>query len=245
MAAQPQDYYTYIGLETLRRMSAVDKYNLWVAKKMAPYVGQRILEIGAGIGNMTEPFLDRELLVTIDILPEAIDALAERHRAHVQVQPSVGDIVDPTTVSRLKHCLFDTAMCTNVLEHIEQDETALHHMADLLISGGHLVLFVPAGQYMYGTLDVALGHFRRYEARGLRALVERAGLTVERMDYCNLTGIPGWWLNSRVLKRDLLPIGQLKLFNALAPLTLGLEDFVARFLRLPVGQSLLCIARKA
>jgi SAM-dependent methyltransferase len=244
MTHQALEYGTDIGLETLRRMAKVSHYNRWIAQKIGPYVGDRILEIGAGIGNIAEHFLDRQLLVVIDIQPEAVAVLNRRYAADRHVHPTLGDIVAPETVHSLTDRQFDTAMCTNVLEHIEHDEQALLHMAQLIRPGGYVVLFVPAGAYMYGTLDRALGHYRRYEAKALRTLIERAGLQVERLEYCNVVGIAGWWFNSRVMKREILAEGHLKLFNALAPALLGAEDLLSRFVELPVGQSLLCIAKK-
>jgi SAM-dependent methyltransferase len=244
MAHHALDYSIDIGLETLRRMAKVSHYNRWIAQKITPYVGNRILEVGGGIGNIAEQFLDRELLVLLDIQAEAVAVLRERYAAYSHLHPTLGDIVDKETVLRLAAHQFDTLMCTNVLEHIEDDYQALVHMAQLVRPGGHVVLFVPAGTYMYGTLDIALGHYRRYEAKALRILTESADLHIERLNYCNVAGIAGWWLNSRVMKRDILPEGHLKLFNFLAPAMLGLEDFVSRSVALPIGQSLLCIARK-
>jgi ubiquinone/menaquinone biosynthesis C-methylase UbiE len=238
------EYGIDIGLETLRRMAKVSHYNRWIAQKIAPYIGNRILEVGGGIGNIAEHFLDREQLVVLDIQPEAVAVLNRRYVPYHHIHPTLGDIVDPETVARLNDREFDTAMCTNVLEHIEDDQQALKHMAQLVRPGGYVVLFVPAGAYMYGTLDQALGHYRRYDAAALRTLFERAALRVERLEYCNLLGIAGWWMNSRVLKRHILPEGHLKVFNALAPMVLGAEDLLSRAIPLPIGQSLLCIARK-
>jgi len=244
MADDSADCFTYIGLETLRRMSRVQNYNRWITGKMVPYVGRRILEVGGGIGTMADFFLDRDLLVLVDILPEAVEALTTRYVAHRHIHPIIGDIVDSDIVPRLADYQFDTAISVNVLEHIEQDGQALVHIAELLRPGGYLVLFVPASAYLYGTLDSALGHHRRYEAAGLRRLVERTALQVERIEYCNMIGILGWWLNSYVLQRDILPERQLRAFNFLAPVILGAESLISRLIALPTGQSLLCIARK-
>ncbi len=142
-------------------------------------------------------------------------------------------------------CAFDTVICLNVLEHIGDDRTALRYMYEALQPGGHLALFVPAGAYMFGTLDVALGHHRRYDLPNLRRRVSEAGFAIERLGYLNLAGIPGWWLNSRVLKRDLLPAGQLAWFNRLAPLFIRGERLLRRLWDAPAGQSLICIAQRA
>jgi SAM-dependent methyltransferase len=244
MTTQSAEYYKYIGLETLNRMAEVDRYNLWIYKKISPYVGRRILEVGCGIGSMAGMFLNRELIVTVDVLPEAVEASAQRYAEYPHMHPLVGNILNEDFVAEIKKYQVDTVMCLNVLEHIDQDEKALAHMSEILCDTGRLVLFVPAGMYLYGTLDRALGHHRRYEAKTLRPLVQKANFEIEVLEYCNLAGIIGWWLNSRILKRDLLSVGQLKLFNQLAPFFFGMEDTLSRMVSLPVGQSLVCIAKK-
>jgi SAM-dependent methyltransferase len=128
----------------------------------------------------------------------------------------------------------------NVLEHIEADGRALRNMRELLSDGGKLVLLVPAGPYLFGTLDKAIGHYRRYDERGLRSLVANAGFRVDQVRPFNFFGIPGWFLASRVLKRRMPPRGLLGLFNLLAPMFILIEEN----LRPPLGQSLICIATK-
>lgn len=231
-----------IGVETLRRMATVGRYNDWIYQEIAPFAGRRLLEVGCGIGNMSEYFVDRDLLVGLDMLPASVELTRRRHLRHNNVVAQLGDITDPGLLPDLRVFGFDTVICLNVLEHIRDDQTALEHMRLALIPGGRLLLFVPAGAYMYGTLDLALGHFRRYNLPDLRRQVEAAGFEIEQLGYLNLAGIPGWWLNSRVLKRDLLPQGQLSWFNRLAPAFVASERALRRLWDAPVGQSLLCIA---
>lgn len=232
-----------VGYETLRRMANVARYNAWIARELAPYVGQRVLEVGCGIGNMSDYFIERELLVCMDMAPPHVEMLRRRYECRPNVATYVGDITDPTTVTALSPYRFDTVLCLNVLEHIADDRTALAHMYELLQPGGRLLLFVPAGTYLFGTLDLALGHYRRYERHTLAPLVQKVGFTIERLGYLNLAGIPGWWLNSRLLGRDLLPEGQLQLFNRLAPLFIAGERLIRAIWDVPFGQSLLCVAQ--
>ncbi|RME82055.1 MAG: class I SAM-dependent methyltransferase [Caldilineae bacterium] len=233
-----------IGYETLRRMATVARYNDWIYEEIGAFAGQRLLEVGCGIGNMTEYFVDRELVVGIDLLAASVALTLEKHRNNNHVHAFQGDITDPEFVETLRPFRFDTVLCLNVLEHIAQDALALRHMYELLVPAGRLLLFVPAGVYMFGTLDLALGHHRRYELPQLRELVCSVGFEIERLGYLNLAGIPGWWLNSRLLKRDLLPQRQLDWFNRLAPLFIRSERWLRRLWDVPLGQSLLCIARR-
>ncbi|NUQ37125.1 MAG: class I SAM-dependent methyltransferase [Caldilineales bacterium] len=241
----PGEHEDPIGYETLRRMATVARYNDWIFSEIAPHLGQRVLEVGCGIGNMTDYLLDRQVVVGLDLLPASVELTRRRHAEHAQVQVLLGDITDAALQPYLQLCAFDTVICLNVLEHIGDDRTALRYMYEALQPGGHLALFVPAGAYMFGTLDVALGHHRRYDLPNLRRRVSEAGFAIERLGYLNLAGIPGWWLNSRVLKRDLLPAGQLAWFNRLAPLFIRGERLLRRLWDAPAGQSLICIAQRA
>jgi SAM-dependent methyltransferase len=233
-----------IGYETLRRMASVAHYNRWIFEELAPFAGRRILEVGCGIGNMTAYFLDSELLVAIDRLQASVLLTRRRYQAHENVRVLPGDITDPELPPQLAPYELDTVLCVNVLEHIEDDGAALRRMSQVLQPGGRLLLLVPAGGYLYGTLDEALGHYRRYDRAGLATIVQEAGFQPLQVRYMNLAGIPGWWLNSRVLKRRLLPEDQLRWFDRLAPIFIGSERLLRRAWDVPAGQSLLCIAQK-
>jgi SAM-dependent methyltransferase len=225
------------GAATLERLAAdAPRYNRWLTERVAPWVGRRVLEVGAGIGNMAEFFLDRERLVLAEPEAEYRNRLARRFAGHdhVRVVPVRLPAVDGSLASER----LDTVICLNVLEHIEADEAALGAMRGLLQPGGRLVLLVPAMQSIYGSLDAALGHYRRYGARELRTKMAAAGLRLLHLEYFNLAGIFGWWLTGRVLRRTIIPRGSLRLYDSLVPL-FRLE----RLLPWRVGQSLIAIGQ--
>jgi SAM-dependent methyltransferase len=140
----------------------------------------------------------------------------------------------------LKAEALDTVVCMNVLEHIEDDAATLKDFADVLPSGGRLVLLVPSLKALYGTLDQHLHHFRRYSRAELEDKVGGAGFRIETLRYLNRPAVPGWWFNSRVLKRRVMPKGQLRFFKWLMPLLKLEEKNPPSF-----GLSLLVLARKA
>lgn len=231
-AAGPSDP---VGAATLEHLAAdAPRYNRWLTARIAPWVGRRVLEIGAGIGNMAEFFLDRERLVLAE--PEA--AYRERLSARFAGQPQVRVVPVrlPTVDQQLAAERLDTIICLNVLEHVEADRAALTAMGSLVVPGGRVVLLVPALRFLYGSLDAALGHFRRYAADELRAKVAAAGLRLVHLEYFNLGGVPGWWLTGRVLRRTIIPRGSLRLYDALVPL-FRLE----RWLPWRIGQSLIAV----
>jgi len=135
---------------------------------------------------------------------------------------------------------FDSVVCLNVLEHIEDDLFALSQMRDSLTTGGKLALLVPAHRFLYGEFDRALGHFRRYERRELADKLEKAGFIVLDMKFFSLAAALPWLINGRLLKRDYIPSGQANLANLLVPL-LKLERLIGP----PCGLSLIAIAQKS
>ena len=233
-----------IGYETLQRMASVTHYNRWIYQELAPFVGDRILEVGCGIGNMTAYFLGRELLVSVDRLQASVEVTRSLYAGHKHFHVFQGDITDPNLVARLQTYPFDTVLGINVLEHIHEDTLALMHMWELLRPGGRLLLVVPAGRYLYGSLDRALGHHRRYDPKMMQDLAATVGFAWQRLHYMNLAGIPGWWLNSRLLKRELLPESQLRWFNRLAPFFIRTEGILRQVWDVPAGQSLVGISQK-
>jgi hypothetical protein len=109
-----------------------------------------------------------------------------------------------------------------------------------LVPGGRLLLLVPAHRRLYGAIDRAIDHHRRYGRAGLAALLEETGFRVEHTVFFNRLGVLGWYLNSVVLRRTRVPSLQLRLQNALVPL---LRAEAA--LPLPFGLSLVAVARRS
>jgi SAM-dependent methyltransferase len=193
-----------------------------------------VLEIGSGIGNLSQFLVDRASVVLTDTAPEYLARLRERfgHLPSVEVMRLFLPHIEAPVAQRR----FDTIVCLNVLEHVADDDLSLHAMTSLLDHHGRLILLVPALPGLYGSLDRALGHVRRYTSRELRTKFDRGGLRMRHLEYFNLAGLPGWWLTGRVLRREIIPAASLRVFDALVPL-FRLE----RFLPWRLGQSLIAI----
>lgn len=138
----------------------------------------------------------------------------------------------------LRPYLFDTIICLNVLEHIQDDFLTLHHFSQLLTSKGSLILLVPAHHWLYGSLDRAISHFRRYSRADIMVKLSQTGFRVQRLFAINLMGIPGWFLNSRILKSTLLPEWQLGIYERFVPAFRVAETLLGK----NVGQSWIAIA---
>jgi len=226
------------GEKTLRRISRLSRYNAWLWEQVAPLTGQHILEVGAGMGTMTRYLLSREFVLTTDVAPSYLERLKATYEGYSSVVVQPLDLAVPLPVE-LKNYHFDTVFCLNVLEHIEKDEVALEGFSALLSSGGRVVLVLPALKTLYGKIDKTIGHYRRYDKADIEGKLRRAGFIVERTRFLNVLGIPGWYLNSCLLKRKAVPGLQARLNDLLVPL-LKLESR----LHLPWGLSLLAVGRK-
>jgi glycosyltransferase involved in cell wall biosynthesis len=227
------------GYTTLLRLSRAERYNRWLFQQILPWMGQRVLEVGAGIGSFTRHLTGRDLVVATELNPRYLRILGNTFERHTRVEVMPLDLADfdPAPLAARK---LDTIVCLNVLEHIEDDRGVLRRLHDSLAPGGCLVLLVPAHQWLYGSIDRAIDHYRRYEPAGLIAKLKEAGFHVEHTQFFNQLGVAGWWLNGKVLRRTQVPGLQLRLQNLLVPI-LRAEAHVP----LPFGLSLVAVGRRA
>ena len=228
-----------IGAQTLERLAAgAPKYNRWMWNRIERWVGRRVLEIGAGLGVMSAFLVERERLVVTDTEPYYLERLRARCADRPNVRVATLTLPGPTMDLGAEH--LDTVVCLNVLEHIPDDVGSLQAIRQLLRPGGRLVLLVPALPAIYGTLDEALGHVRRYTKPELVRKFAQADLLMLHHEYFNLAGIPGWWFTGRVMRRRIIPTGSLAIYEAAVPL-FRLE----RCLPWRLGQSLIAIGERS
>jgi len=226
------------GYLTLERMGRLRRYNRWIWDTISPYVGNRVLEVGAGIGNMTRLLYGRDLIVASDYESTYLDILRNRFVNNHTISVEKIDLESDECLS-LRQYEFDTVICLNVLEHIQNHGEALRRLYQMLQPGGRVVLFVPADQALFGTLDQTVGHFRRYSKQQLEEVIRGAGFDVEMSSYQNVFGRLGWYINGRLLRRRHMPAGQSRFFDLLVPVLRRLEPKRPRN-----GLSLVAIARK-
>jgi glycosyltransferase involved in cell wall biosynthesis len=226
------------GYVTLRRLRNAKRYNDWVWSLLDPHVGDRVLEVGCGVGNFTHYLRQRDYVLATDNNEEYLAMLRSsvEHLDHIEVENIDWEHAD---FEALRAHEFDTILCLNVLEHIENDRGALAAFASILPPGGRLVLQVPAMQSIYGEIDRAIGHYRRYEAAPLRQLLEEAGFEVQSLRFFNIPGILGWYVNAVLLGRSAVPGIQARLVNLLVPLLRLEQRFSPSF-----GMALIAVGRK-
>ncbi|MBF0215993.1 MAG: glycosyltransferase [Candidatus Omnitrophica bacterium] len=231
-----------VGEDTLYRIRLLDNNNKWIFDRIKPYLGERIMEIGSGIGNISRFCIkENRTLVLSDLNDKYLEYLREFFGGNPSVTVVKYDVTRPGfTSGNPAPRGIDTVICVNVLEHIEDDSRALANMRDLLSPGGRLILLVPAMKELFGSLDIKLGHYRRYEKDELTNKLGSAGFDTEDIFPQNIFSTPGWYINSRLLKKGILSPPQLVIANFLIPLFAFIEDRI----KVPFGLSLIAVARK-
>jgi len=237
---QTQKRYAADDLET---MSEAVRYQRHIFGLVRPHLGLRVLEVGCGIGTMTRQILETNpALQLVCIEPNANCARLAREELHGEPRVAIRMChLEECEQTELQQQRFDTIVCVNVLEHIEDDVSALRLFGEVVAAtGGKVLVFVPAVQRIYGPHDAALGHHRRYSKPSLAAAFRAAGLDIVSIKYTNPIGLLGWMYNLYISGNTEHTSGQVRLFDRfVAPWALPLE----RVITPPIGLSLFAVGR--
>jgi SAM-dependent methyltransferase len=234
----PPTSFSYSGSE-LEAVAEAKNYYDWIIDSFASRIGVRAVEAGAGIGTVSDLILQRALpqsLVLIEPDGGNVAMLRKRFQNDGRVLVRHGYLEE--FASSLN---ADSVIAVNVLEHVERDADFLYAAHKALVDKGSLLLLVPALPAIFGSLDHAFDHFRRYTRSGLRKQLLEAGFEIETMHYLNMLGVAAWFVSGRIFHRTTLGRGQVRFYDrCVIPV---LRQIETRF-RPPIGQSILAIARR-
>lgn len=218
-------------------LSEAVNYRKAIIAEFSEYLKGEVLEIGAGVGQISEAILSLPSVANlVAVEPDTGFQAGFRKRL-----PEIR-LVEGTTADLTAGESFNSAIMVNVLEHIEYDEEELRNIHGILKPhNGHICILVPARQEIYSKLDGHFGHFRRYDKTMLRSRLEQAGFQIEKLHYFNMIGYFAWAIRHKLLGAMDFDINQVRLFDrVIFPPTNRLETAVCRP---PFGQSLIAIAR--
>jgi SAM-dependent methyltransferase len=169
----------YTGVENLEAMREAERYNRFLVDLVMRHRSGTgpALDFGAGSGTFAALLRGQGLPVRC-LEPDG-------HLQNLIAGQGLDVIGDAAAIPAGS---VDYVYSLNVLEHIEDDRAALKEIHRILRPGGRLLLYVPAFQVLYSSMDERVGHFRRYRRRPLSDLVREAGLCVENSAYADSVG---------------------------------------------------------
>lgn len=225
------------GYSAWQRLERMYRYSDWLWSLAAPHVGQRVLCLSSGAVNVAQHLLTREKVVVSDTDEWYLRLLRMTFGAgsgRIELRP-----LRLEGSEWLRPAEFDTVLCFDLIEQLDDDDQAIESFAKALEPGGRLVVVVPAMRWLQGSIDEAVGNRRRYEKESLARQLEAAGFEVEDLRYLNWIGGLAWYFNSRILRRKRIPGIQAWVNDRLV----SLLRFEQRF-TLPWGLTVLAVARK-
>lgn len=220
-------------------------YFRWIVSAIEPYLGTNILDIGSGYGIHLEYVLPNHSSITsIDLSFDIVTTLRQKFCKYDNFEVRQADFEQESGLKWLADRRFDTIFSLNMLEHLQDDVSALKRMYKILQQqSGIAVLMVPAHQWLYGSMDRQAGHFRRYTKAQLREKLQQAGFEILQLYHFNTFGVLPWFINNRILNTKLDGSGvglQIKIFDTyIVPVIRMLETRI----KFPIGQSIITVVR--
>ncbi len=226
---------------------------LGMLDRVVPGRNLQVLDVGCGAGNMIHHLGRYGQVQGIEIDPRPV---AVAHQRGYDVQQG-----DATQGLPFEPGSFDLVAALDLIEHNEDDAAILRHCHDVLKPGGHIVITVPAFMWLWSHNDVINAHVRRYTAGELRRKLEQAGFRIRRLTYNNFLVFPlaaamimarrgtehEPELASHHLSEDEYQVEMEPappLLNAILSAVGWAEAQMLRWLNLPIGTSIICIAEK-
>jgi SAM-dependent methyltransferase len=220
--------------------TAAPRYRKWQIDLVSPHLGRSTMEIGAGMGHFSAELakvssLDR--LVLADNEHYTLDRLRARYADRDDIEVTELNLPGAVTVGEP----LDSIVAMNVIEHIDDDVSAMRDLSAALNPGGRLIIWVPGYPQLYGDFDRKVGHFRRHTPDTMRAHAERAGLNVQLCRPVNLLGGVSWWL---AVRRGGVGYPKPSLVWAYDNIAIPVTRTLERVVTPPFGQTVFCVAVK-
>lgn len=230
---------SYIGNE-LHLFQYAENWKRYYGNFINPYIKGKVLEVGAGIGSTTAYLCDgsQEEWLCLEpdpnlysLLKDKIDA--KKLPACCKSKKGVSADIDATEK-------YDTILYIDVIEHIEDDRNELAHSIKHLNTNGHLIVLVPAHQFLFNEFDKTIGHYRRYNKKMLTSLIPE-GLQLERLRYMDSTGFFAAIVNKFFLRQDYYTSKQIDFWNRFM---VPISKITDRVINYKLGKTLVGVWKK-
>ena len=229
----------YQGVNTLEVLQFAKNYNSWIADTFLSHLNSPVLEIGAGIGNLSHYFKHITPYTMSDVDSHLVQELKRKFGKQKDHAFITLDVTRKVPESQKNQ--YGSILGINVLEHIEHDELALQNIHAVLKRKGKLLLLVPAKKVAFTRFDHILGHFRRYEKEELKKKVEAANFVIDELYFFNMLGLISWIVRDKVERKNIhMKSYQVKLFDWIVPILRRIEGIQ----KPPAGVSLILVAHK-
>ena len=227
-----------VGLHTLEVIAKADRFNRWMLDQFKDQLKGEILEIGSGIGNISQLVIEKGHSITLsDYNSDYCDLLKAKFSQNENVKEILSiDLVDPDFHNKYFTYKekFDTIFLLNVIEHIKDDLLAVKNCRYMLKKDGHLVLLAPAYSWLYCSFDKQLGHYRRYSLGSLEEILIKNDFNILSGSHFNFTGIAGWFLFGKLLNKKMLGSSQMSAFDKIVPLAKIIDSLLLKKIGLSV-----------
>lgn len=232
----------YVGKD-LEAMDFAENYHRWILDIFRPFLGRRLVEVGAGTGSFSN--------LLLETTPEAL-SLVEPSAMYETLVESVPRNGGSTTISHyrniftavandIKRAEPDTVLYINVLEHIENDVDELRAVHQTLLVGGRVCIFVPSVPFLLSEFDRRIGHFRRYKRKELVRKCDDAGFKSRLVRSFDAPGILPWLVKYRLLGSTTMESSAVQLYDRVAvPIIRRIESV----LHPPIGKNLIYVGEK-
>ena len=232
--------YVYEGSE-LETFAHAIHWKAYIRKQVRPYLGARVLEVGAGMGTTTSILADGFDGRWTCLEPDAALAREIRSRQSQGLVPAGCEVIVGTVGNLQTEAGYDSILYMDVLEHIEQDAEEVAQVEKHLAPGGHLVVLAPAHQWLFTPFDSAIGHYRRYNRASMRRLTA-PGLRLVKLIYLDSVGLFASAANRFLLQSSHPTVKQITFWDrCMVPVS----TFADPMLRHRIGKSILGVWQRA
>lgn len=233
----------------LTLLTDATNYQKWMFNEVKPFLGTRILELGAGLGNMST-WLPHEkgLRLLTEADNELFDYLENKFKNTPNTIVKKIDLEQPFSTQVTEYNV-DTIVSFNVMEHIDDHFAAFKEQIEVLkrskaTGSKRLVALMPAHAFAFGSYDRVFKHYRRYEAQDLKKIFNQIDPDLKvKTFYFNLVSLLAWIYNGRIKKETTFKASQVKFFEKLVPILAPIDSFLHKVLRVPFGQSVICVVQ--